>query len=275
MSRRSARLAGAVGKLTILAVAAVVLGGAASGSRAILTIRVSGNGAVRIRSGDRVCRHQCRVVGDATITLVSRPAAGNYLLGWSGACSGHARCVVRMTRRRVVVANFEPNGGLVSWNPYYGCKPIFTTIPFLLGSRENARHGATESGGDRQPHLRGAKDKHLLNPPCAVRGTRTFVEIHDVVIAGKPERSADGDETVNMDDPNRPDITDVYMKTIHTEIDHQLIAHNVAPHIQPPQGTHIDIQGFVFWDPANTDARWHSFSGWEIHTLTAWRPAAR
>ena len=32
-----------------------------------------------------------------------------------------------------------------------------------------------------------------------------------------------------------------------------------------------DIQGFVFWDPSWLNQSWHSFSGWELHPLTAWR----
>jgi hypothetical protein len=107
-----------------------------------------------------------------------------------------------------------------------------------------------------------------------VGGTGTFVELHDVVVAANPDHSADGDETVNMYDPNRPDITNPYMKTIHTEIDNTLIRAGVAPAIQPPKGTAVDIQGFVFWDVAHTDVPWHSYSGSEIHTVTAWRPTA-
>ncbi|MEO6857632.1 MAG: hypothetical protein ABI323_03470, partial [Solirubrobacteraceae bacterium] len=173
-----------------------------------------------------------------------------------------------------VSARFAPLTVLASWNHFYTCKPILTTIPFILGSRRSALQGATEQGGGFQPHLRGGFQQHLLNPPCSIAGRGTLVEIHDVVVAEPPNRSTDGDETVNVTDPNRPDIKDVYMKTIHTEIDNLLIGHHVAPPIQPPKGTAIDIQGFVFWDPAHTTAEWHSFSGWELHTVTAWRPAA-
>jgi len=38
------------------------------------------------------------------------------------------------------------------------------------------------------------------------------------------------------------------------------------------QSTLIDVQGFVFWDTAHIGEAWHSFSGWELHALTAWRP---
>ena len=52
------------------------------------------------------------------------------------------------------------------------------------------------------------------------------------------------------------------------------IAAKVAPPFLPAVGTHIDIQGFVFWDPAHTDVASHSFSGWELHPVAAWRPAS-
>ncbi|HVH14466.1 MAG TPA: hypothetical protein VNA15_01950, partial [Candidatus Angelobacter sp.] len=35
--------------------------------------------------------------------------------------------------------------------------------------------------------------------------------------------------------------------------------------------TYIDVQGFVYWDPAHVTEQWHAFSGWELHPLTAWR----
>ncbi|MBO0887751.1 Ig-like domain repeat protein, partial [Candidatus Bathyarchaeota archaeon] len=35
--------------------------------------------------------------------------------------------------------------------------------------------------------------------------------------------------------------------------------------------TLIDVQGFIYWDPDHTVDAAHSFSGWEIHPVTAWR----
>jgi hypothetical protein len=274
------RRAKRVAVLAALAVAAALaVGGvrAASARQSALTITVAGKGAVSVRPGGRVCAARCvlRLTTGTAVTLTAHPRAGSHLARWSGACSGQTRCVVRLTRARTVRAAFAADPALASWNPHYHCTPVLTTIPFILGSQENALHGATEEGGGLQPHLRGAHDQHLLDPPCSVGGTGTFVEIHDVVVAHDPERVEDGDVNVNMADPNRPDIANVNMKTIHTEIDDQLIGHKVAPPMPPRKGTHIDIQGFVFWDPSHTDADWHSFSGWEIHSLTAWRPAVK
>ena len=36
-------------------------------------------------------------------------------------------------------------------------------------------------------------------------------------------------------------------------------------------GTLFDIQGFVYWNPLFLNESWHSFSGWELHPLTAWK----
>ncbi|HYY90698.1 MAG TPA: hypothetical protein VE955_01780 [Candidatus Dormibacteraeota bacterium] len=38
-----------------------------------------------------------------------------------------------------------------------------------------------------------------------------------------------------------------------------------------PAACFIDIQGFVYWDQDRSGDASHSFSGWEIHPLTAWR----
>jgi hypothetical protein len=255
----------------------ITLGDAATTGRVILTVNVQGRGRVVVTPGGRSCSHRCRerLPAGATISLGGRPGAGNYLLRWSGPCAqdSNLRCAFRLPSSRVVTARFVPNTVLASWNPFYKCKPILTTIPFILGPRQNRLHGATETGGGFQPHLRGGEDQHLLRPPCAVGRRGTFVEIRDIAVAAAPDHSTDGDEVVNLVDPHRPRITDVYMKTIHTEIDNQLRIHGVAPPIQPKPRTAIDIQGFVFWDPAHTTANWHSFSGWEIHTVTAWRLA--
>jgi hypothetical protein len=72
------------------------------------------------------------------------------------------------------------------------------------------------------------------------------------------------------------------MHTLHSEIDHDwkgasycgpftacdnstLVAQTAA------YKSLIDVQGFVFWDPDHLTEAAHSFSGWELHPLTAWR----
>ena len=72
------------------------------------------------------------------------------------------------------------------------------------------------------------------------------------------------------------------MHTLHSEIDHDwkgasycgpftacdnntLVAQTAA------YKSLIDVQGFVSWDPDHVTEADHSFSGWELHPLTAWR----
>ena len=78
----------------------------------------------------------------------------------------------------------------VSWSSHTACKPVRTTIPEILGTAENASHGATETGGRFQPHFRGPDQQHQLNPACEIGGTPTFVEIDDVFVSRAPNRSA-------------------------------------------------------------------------------------
>jgi hypothetical protein len=249
-------------------------GGAAQLREVRLLIRVSGpRGSVAGAGGP--CRHRCsRSFGKGTrLTLIARPLMGYRFLRWSGACGGHGPCRITLDARQTVTARFGRLPDTVSWNPAYRCHPIVTTIPFIVGSQPDSSGGATELGGGFQPHLRGDPQKHLLHPPCSISGTGTFVTVRDVVLSNEPERSGDGDDTVDLEDPGRPDIASPYMKTLEAEIDNLLIVDHVAPAMFPARGAHIDVQGFVFWDPDHTDAQWHSYSGWEIHTVTAWRPA--
>src|SRR5256712_13283506 len=61
---------------------------------------------------------------------------------------------------------------------------------------------------------------------------------------------------------------------IHLEIDQAWKSACVAPQTPPVSSQLFDIQGFVYWDPNNNGHfadQWHSYSGWEIHALTAWR----
>jgi hypothetical protein len=114
--------------------------------------------------------------------------------------------------------------------------------------------------------------QHLLNPPCSVEGTPTFVEVDGVVISKGPTRSADGDDSANLTQTGRPDIASPYMKTIRVEIDGTWISAGVAPPPWPRRvGTMLDVQGFVYWDPGHVDAAGHAYSGWELHPVAAWR----
>jgi hypothetical protein len=158
---------------------------------------------------------------------------------------------------------------LASWNPHTTCTPVLTTMAEIIGSDVNASGGALEAGGGFQPHLAGSADRHLLDPPCSLSGTPTFVELHDVVVDSFGGPSGDGDWTGSIHDPNRPDLP-TNLKSMHAEIDREWIKAGVDPDKPLPAGAHVDIQGFVYWDPGHVTETWHFYSGWEIHAIAAW-----
>jgi hypothetical protein len=160
---------------------------------------------------------------------------------------------------------------LRSWNPHVGCRPLLTSIPRLIGSRRSQLGGATEAGGILQPHLTGAS-RRALDLPCLVgAATPTFVEIDRVQITADLGSPPDGDRVFNVTDPARLDLPE-HMRTMHLEISGTWRTAGVAPSTAiPPVGSRIDVQGFVYWDGEHLDEQWHSFSGWELHPLVAWR----
>ena len=200
---------------------------------------------------------------------------GHRFVRWRGMCgTRRPTCTIRLRKRGDLVGHFAPVTSLRSWSTHVACTPVRTTIPEILGTQEGALGGATEAGGRFQPHLRGPPQQHLLNPPCDIGGAPTFVEVDDVVVTRAPNRSGDGDDSTNLIQAGRPDIANPNMKTLHAEIDGTWISADVAPPLWPPEvGTRLDVQGFVFWDPAHTDAGWHAYSGWELHPVAAWRRA--
>ena len=100
------------------------------------------------------------------------------------------------------------------------------------------------------------------------------MEVDGVVITRAPNRSGDGDDSTNLTQADRPDIRNRYMKTIHVEIDGTWFSAKVAPPPWPTAlGTRLDVQGFVYWDVSHVHDAWHSFSGWELHPVAAWRRA--
>src|SRR5256712_3135338 len=169
-------------------------------------------------------------------------------------------------------------GSSPSWNPAVSCTALLTTIETVIGNHANANGGATYAGGGLLP---GIPDKRSTSPPCIVNGNATFVEIHGVMFpssytvedcATYPNGNF-CDTTFNVQDPNCTN-SDVYLCMIHLEIDQAWKSAGVAPQTPPVSSQLFDIQGFVYWDPNNNGHfadQWHSYSGWEIHALTAWR----
>lgn len=279
MSRRTAawcRRSSATSALALAVFASLALGAGSSGGAIALRVVVRGDGVVT--SGKRTCRSRCTWrVPRGSRRFEARPALGSRFVHWRGACSSRRlACAVRVRRGRELVGRFTHITDLVSWSGHTACKPVRTTIPEILGTQENASHGATEAGGRFQPHFRGGLEQHQLNPVCELDGTPTFVEVDGVFISRKPNRSSDHDDSTNLTQVGRPDIANPQMKTLHAEIDGTWIDGHVAPPLWPDKlGTRLDVQGFVFWDPAHLNDAWHQYSGWELHPVAAWRYSAR
>jgi uncharacterized membrane protein len=169
-----------------------------------------------------------------------------------------------------------PPGQLPSWNPAVGCTTVLTTIEGVIGSQANANGGATYGGGGFIP---GIPNKRSTSPPCTVNGNTTFVEIHGVQMLTTTFAIEDCaqypngnfcDTTFNARDPKCTN-SDTYLCQIHMEIDQAWKSAGIAPQNPPVTTQPLDIQGFVFWDDGHLNNSWHSFSGWEIHPISAWR----
>ena len=160
-----------------------------------------------------------------------------------------------------------------SWNNAVSCTALLITIEGIIGDQTNSNGGATYAGGF-QP---GIPDKRSTSPPCAVNGNATFVEIHKVKMAPfviedciQNQNATFCDSTANILDPNCTN-SDTYLCRIHVEIDRAWNATGIAPQTPPSTTQLVDVQGFVYWDSEHVNDTWHSYSGWEIHPLTAWR----
>jgi hypothetical protein len=252
--------------------------GAAGSSGRTVALRVVVRGDGVVASGKHTCRSRCTWrVSRGRRQFGAQAAMGSRFVQWRGACSSRrSACTVGVRKSGPLVARFTHITDLVSWSSHTGCKPVRTTIPEILGTEENASHGATEAGGRFQPHFHGGLQQHQLNPVCELDGTPTFVEVDDVYISRAPNRSSDHDDSTNLTQAGRPDITNPQMKTLHAEIDGTWIDGHVALPLWPDRlGTRLDVQGFVFWDPAHVNDAWHQYSGWELHPVAAWRYSLR
>jgi Divergent InlB B-repeat domain len=242
-----------------------------------LRVIVSGRATVVAEPGGAVCRTRCtwRYSHGTRVRLRVKPKHGVRFLGWQGDCAGK-RCRLRLDRPVRVIARFaqRDDAGLQSWNFNTPCKPVRTTLARILGSQRSAKGGATEAGGGFPNHLRGPTQQHLLQPPCTVNGKGVFVELDGVATADKSSPQVDGDVTSYISDPDVRRATP-HLNRMHVELDGTWLSAGVAFAWLPRAGTRIDVQGFVFWDPAHDEERWHDFSGWELHPVAAWLPAMR
>jgi len=167
-------------------------------------------------------------------------------------------------------------GSLPSWNPAVSCTALLTTLEGVIGSQANANGGATYGGGGFIP---GIPNKRATSPPCSINGNATFVEIHGIQMdtltytiedCAKYPNGNFCDTTFNAQDPKCTS-SDVYLCTIHMEIDQAWKSAGIAPQNPPVTTGLLDVQGFVYWDPDHTISPSHSYSGWEIHSVSAWR----
>jgi hypothetical protein len=90
------------------------------------------------------------------------------------------------------VPSAEPSQA-ISWNKHVTARPVYATIPEILGTTVDALGGATRSGGwysgvslaDQRRWVNkkvvsGADQKRLVPPPAAWEGVPVFVEVVDV-----------------------------------------------------------------------------------------------
>ncbi|MFZ0324025.1 MAG: hypothetical protein WAN48_07830 [Actinomycetes bacterium] len=157
-----------------------------------------------------------------------------------------------------------------SWNPHVRCRATVTTLRKVLGDRQNKLGGATYRGGKFRP---GIPDRRDFTPPCFQQGVPTFVQINRVKMGSCSKINIDGDWTCNLTDPTTRPRRPVLLTKIHVETDQKF--RTAGGWSIPPGGRLINVQGFVFWDPGHTKEAWHFYSGWEIHSFTAWHRAHR
>lgn len=174
-----------------------------------------------------------------------------------------------------MIARFRTtrSAGLQSWSASTGCRPVKTTIAKLVGSTTGPGGVPLEAGGRFQPHLRGPRQQHLLRPPCLIGGTPTFVEIDDVAISGAVLRAADGDVVTHALDTGSRE-RNPYLRTLRVEIDATWLRAGAAIRDFPSQPARIDLQGFVYWNTGHSLSEPPEPSGWELHPVSAWLPAA-
>ncbi|TCT21397.1 InlB B-repeat-containing protein [Thiobaca trueperi] len=74
-----------------------------------LTVKREGSGTVASQSTGINCGSSCKAsyVSGANVTLTPKPATGHVFSGWSGGCSGTAKCVVAMSAAKTVTATFK------------------------------------------------------------------------------------------------------------------------------------------------------------------------
>jgi hypothetical protein len=75
-----------------------------------LVLRIAGTGSVASDLPGLACAASCTTTWNAGVRLVltPKPAAGMHFVRWKGACSGAARCALRLSHAARAVAIFAP-----------------------------------------------------------------------------------------------------------------------------------------------------------------------
>ena len=184
-----------------------------------------------------------------------------------------------------------------SWNPAVPCFANVTTIENVIDIAGETSFNATTGGaiylaggfllagtGSSNPQS-WPFDKRALSPPCSVnvggQVIPTFVEIHNVdLVFATDQRDCNlskvgfCDTTFNLQDPSCPGFKTGHslLCEVFVEIDQTWkFAGTAPPPVTNNTSVRIDIQGFVYWDPTALSSKSHNFSGWELHSLSAWR----
>jgi hypothetical protein len=198
---------------------------------------------------------------------------------------------------------------LGSWNSGVACSPTQTTIEQILGKVSIQRKpsdptsvGADYSGAGfkiagNQPFGSSPTNwpfsKRSLQPPCFVNGIPTFVELHNASLTVPPSvatydcrtsydqsngaavfpNGKNCDIVFNAGNVSATSCPACFMHRIYAEIDGDWNASGTAPQAPPGPGQMIDVQGFLYWDADSLNSSTHNWSGWELHSFSAWRPA--
>jgi hypothetical protein len=170
-----------------------------------------------------------------------------------------------------VVSHLAAPATAPSWNTHVTCKAVVTTLETVVGNQLSPLGGATFDSGHFNPSIPDA-DRTADSPACSVDGQGMLVEVHGVMMVNGCSAAADGDWSCNVYDPAATSVP-YNLRVVHTEAVSAWASHPGWNPTHPPSGQLIDVQGFVWWDPTHTDADWHTYSGWEFHPFTAWRPA--
>ncbi|HKG44443.1 MAG TPA: hypothetical protein VKB10_09410 [Gaiellaceae bacterium] len=184
----------------------------------------------------------------------------------------------------------RPTVTRASWNRDVNRLALVTTIPYIVGNQIASCGGATEVGGGFINHLHGTEGASEGQPiPAEIDPSIAFVELDNIRLEATNRQAwatgSDGDATTNGTDPNRHDISNLYLKGIHLELSRQWGTIELpngkirGPFLHPyPEQTVwprpralVDVQGFVRWDASHTEEDGHYCSGWEIHPVSAWR----